>query len=57
MSIRWEDLEPQKYENMVSVLLSRLHPIPSESMARVAMGAETCRSSTQRTVLSRTPSN
>ena len=24
--MRWEDLEPQKYENMVSVLLSRLHP-------------------------------
>jgi hypothetical protein len=26
VSLRWEDLEPQKYENMVSVLLSRLHP-------------------------------
>ena len=26
MSIRWDDLEPQKYEDMVSVLLSRLHP-------------------------------
>ncbi len=26
MSIRWDELEPQKYEHMVSVLLSRLHP-------------------------------
>ena len=26
MSIRWEEVEPQKYEDMVSVLLSRLHP-------------------------------
>ena len=26
MSIRWDDLEPTGYENMVSVLLSRLHP-------------------------------
>ena len=26
MSIRWADLEPQGYESMVSVLLSRLHP-------------------------------
>lgn len=26
MSIRWDDLEPQKYEDMVSVLISRLHP-------------------------------
>ncbi len=25
MSIRWEDLEPEKYEDMVSVLISRLH--------------------------------
>ncbi len=26
MSIRWDEFEPQKYEGMVSVLLSRLHP-------------------------------
>ena len=26
MSIRWNDLDPQRYENMVSVLLSRLNP-------------------------------
>ena len=26
MSIRWDDFEPQGYEDMVSVLLSRLHP-------------------------------
>ena len=26
MSIRWNEFEPQKYEDMVSVLLSRLHP-------------------------------
>ena len=26
MVIRWDDLEPQQYEDMVSVLLSRLHP-------------------------------
>ena len=26
MSIRWDEFEPQKYEDMVSVLLSRLHP-------------------------------
>ena len=26
MSIRWEDLGRQKFEDMVSVLLSRLHP-------------------------------
>ena len=26
MRIRWEDFEPQKYEDMVSLLLSRLHP-------------------------------
>ena len=26
MSIRWDDLEAGKYEDMVSVLLSRLHP-------------------------------
>ena len=26
MKIRWEELEPQGYEDMVSVLLSRLHP-------------------------------
>ena len=26
MEIRWEELEPQRYEDMVSVLLSRLHP-------------------------------
>ncbi len=26
MPIRWDDLEPRKYEDMVSVLLSRLHP-------------------------------
>ena len=26
MSIRWYEFEPQKYEDMVSVLLSRLHP-------------------------------
>ena len=26
MSIRWEDLARQKFEDMVSVLLSRLHP-------------------------------
>ena len=26
MKIQWDDLEPQKYEDMVSVLLSRLHP-------------------------------
>ena len=26
MSIHWDRLEPQAYENMVSVLLSRLHP-------------------------------
>ena len=25
MSIRWDDLEPQRYEDMVSVLLSRIH--------------------------------
>lgn len=26
MQIRWEEIEPQKYEDMVSVLLNRLHP-------------------------------
>ena len=26
MQIRWEELERQRYEDMVSVLLSRLHP-------------------------------
>ena len=26
MSIRWDEFAPQKYEDMVSVLLSRLHP-------------------------------
>ncbi len=26
MEIRWEELEPQRYEDMVSVLLRRLHP-------------------------------
>ena len=26
MQIRWEEIERQKYEDMVSVLLSRLHP-------------------------------
>ena len=26
MSIRWDEVEPQKYEDMVSVLLSRLYP-------------------------------
>ena len=26
MSIRWDEFEPQGYEGMVSVLLSRLHP-------------------------------
>ena len=26
MSIRWEDLDPEKYEDMVSVLINRLHP-------------------------------
>ena len=26
MQIRWNDFEPQRYEDMVSVLLSRLHP-------------------------------
>lgn len=26
MQIRWEEIEPQRYEDMVSVLLSRLHP-------------------------------
>ena len=26
MSIRWHDFEPQGYEDIVSVLLSRLHP-------------------------------
>jgi hypothetical protein len=26
MSIRWDEFEPQGYEDMVSVLLSRLHP-------------------------------
>ncbi len=26
MPIRWDDLGPQKYEDMVSVLLSRLDP-------------------------------
>ena len=26
MKIQWNDFEPQGYEDMVSVLLSRLHP-------------------------------
>ena len=26
MSIRWDEFEPGGYEDMVSVLLSRLHP-------------------------------